>query len=273
MKPQSYSWPPKDNAAPKAPSRPAAANSTRTNHCGSAAANPWGSAEPTDISDPWANDSRPAKDPYANASIKQMQAATDRHEQAIQESQQRMLKMATSAQESGAATLDELHKQGEQLRHIHREQGKIDENLKTADTLLTSLESWRGAAKNWLFGKKTDSRPNSARGGKNKSEPPPPHSQPAASSSSHHKPGAAGGPQFTVHHGGAGGGGGAAMAQSDDPMERLAGLVDGLHAQALSMNDAIKDQSGLIDQTIESAESQQSKLDKNNRRARKLIGK
>ena len=113
MKPQSYSWPPKDNAAPKAPpSRPAAANSTRTNHCGSAAANPWGSAEPTDISDPWANDSRPAKDPYANASIKQMQAATDRHEQAIQESQQRMLKMATSAQESGAATLDELHKQG-----------------------------------------------------------------------------------------------------------------------------------------------------------------
>ena len=56
-------------------------------------------------------------------------------------------------------------------------------------------------------------------------------------------------------------------------MARIAGLVDNLHAQALSMNDAIKDQSTLLDGTIGTADSHQDKLDKHNRRAKKLLGR
>ena len=65
----------------------------------------------------------------------------------------------------------------------------------------------------------------------------------------------------------------ATVGGSDDAMGQLASLVDGLQAQALAMNDEIKNQSSLIDSTISSADRQQAHLDKNNRRARKLLGK
>ena len=56
-------------------------------------------------------------------------------------------------------------------------------------------------------------------------------------------------------------------------MARIAGLVDGLHAQALAMNGAIKEQGELLDGTIATAEEQGGKLQKNNRRANRLMGR
>ena len=160
--------------------------------------------------------------------------------------------------------------QGEQLKHIRKEQQQIADNLSTADKLLTSLESWRGAARtavsSWFGG----SRPASARGAKKEGQPtpapPPPATTQKASCGGGTNPFAGSRQQQqqqgTVEPGAA-----------DDAMGQIANLVEGLHAQALEMNTAIKDQSTLLDETIDSADSQQSRLDKNNRRARKLIGR
>ena len=52
----------------------------------------------------------------------------------------RLTHMATEATESGAATLAELHVQGEQLKKIRKDQEMIDQNLKTSDRLLVGLD-------------------------------------------------------------------------------------------------------------------------------------
>ena len=45
--------------------------------------------------------------------------------------------MAEGAAQTGAATLEQLHAQGEQLKHIQKEQRKIDDNLTTSDCKCT----------------------------------------------------------------------------------------------------------------------------------------
>ena len=267
MKAQSYSWPPTDGSGAKDANK----NDKKP------AANPWGSTT-NDMADSLfgghygsaaqrGQSSQSSQPP--EATIEQMQAQTDRHAQAIAESQQRMLKMAATTAETGAETLAQLHHQGEQLRHIQKEQAKIDENLSTSDKLLSSLESWRGAVKtsvsSWFGG--SSSRPASARGNAPSASgtPPPPAtsaapppSRAAALFGQPKQPAAAQVPD---------------ISDDDAAMSQLSGLVEQMHAQAMSMNAAIKDQSTLLDTTVESADRQQGKLDRNNNRAKKLIGR
>ena len=237
---------------------------------------------PAAATNPWGPDPsiRPASTPRApvaesEATIEQMQVQSDRHRQAMAESEARMLRMAATAAETGAATLGELHAQGEQLRHIRSEQAKIDENLTAADKLLTSLESWGGAARTAIgswFSAASGSRPASAR---TDQRPSPAGVTPGPSSAAWPPTDPRSG-LFGASARGGGGGGGAATADApagDEAMGQLSSLVGGLHAQALAMNDAIRDQNGMLDGTIASADKQQGKLDTNNRRAKKLIGR
>ena len=249
-----------------------------------AAASPWGEAPAIPSPAPTTNEMADSlfgnnsstrgqssqQQPDAEQTVEQMQARTDRHAQAIAESQQRMLKMAAATAETGAATLNQLHHQGEQLKHIHKEQAKIDENLSTADKMLSSLESWRGAARTTVSGWFSGSRPASARGDKpsaaGDTSAPPPHALSASSKSP--IGGLFGGAKASKQAAQA-----VDVSDDDAMMGQLSGLMDSLQAQALAMNAEIKGQSTLLDGTIESAERQEGKLDRNNARAKKLIGK
>ena len=101
--------------------------------------------------------------------VEQLESETARHEREIQASQMRMLKKAEEANQTGAATLEKLAAQGEQLQQIKKDQGKISGNLSTSDRILTSMESWAGAMADGIggmFGKKK-------KDGKAKAAPPP----------------------------------------------------------------------------------------------------
>jgi len=257
MRAETYAWPSKakQGGVGGAGSPPAAPT------------NPWG-PDPT---------IRPASTTRApvdvsEGTVEQMQAQTDRHQQKMKEREARMLRMAATAAETGAATLEELHNQGEQLKHIRSEQAKIDENLTAADKLLTSLESWGGAARTAIgswFSSASGSTPASAR----TDQRPSPAGATAGATSAAWPPSD---PRSGLFGASARGGGGAATSDAsarDEAMGQLSSLVGGLHAQALAMNDAIRDQNGMLDGTIASADKQQGKLDTNNRRAKKLIGR
>ena len=56
-------------------------------------------------------------------------------------------------------------------------------------------------------------------------------------------------------------------------MSALSDLVAGLHAQAQTMNAELHAQSSLLDVTLASSETQQTLVNGNNERARKLIGR
>ena len=257
----------------KLPSQQAAAAQQRQNLFGNTYSQNYGqgnkAAPIPDLSDP------------DNASVEELQAQTNKHQQAIDESQARMLRMAADATQTGAATLEQLHHQGEQLKHIQKEQGKIDNNLQTSDKILKGMESWGGAFKNWVTGK-GDKGGKGAKGGA---------SAEAGSSSANPPPGAGAG--------GAGGGGGnpfgagsgkqpaganpfatqqqkmdaAANSGEDDAMDRLAGLVEGMHGMAQSMQAEIAAQSDELDKTIANADRHKDKLTNVTARTKKVGGK
>ena len=104
----------------------------------------------TSSSNPWDRPTATALNFAGTPTLAQLQQQTEQHATAIRAAEQSMLRMAESAAQTGAATLEQLHVQGEQLRHIRSEQQKIDDNLTTADRLLRGMESWRGAARNAL---------------------------------------------------------------------------------------------------------------------------
>jgi hypothetical protein len=58
-------------------------------------------------------------------SVEKMEQITQSHAQAIEDSRLRMLRLAASAEQTGAATLAELQSQGEQLKRAQRDQVKI----------------------------------------------------------------------------------------------------------------------------------------------------
>jgi synaptosomal-associated protein 25 len=260
MKAESYAWPPAAGGGHAA---------------APAAANPWGdfAANPPPAGAA-ARGAPPQKSgggaPEDSMSLAQLQERHDHHEQAIAESQQRMLRLAATTTEVGATTLNQLHQQGDKLRHIQAEQAKVDENLKTSDKLLTGMESLRGAIKNSISSWWSGSRPASARGEKPCASAAPPASAPPSSGAGTARNNPFRAPQASA---GAPAQAQAAAPAEDDAMARIAGLVDGLHAQALAMNGAIKEQGSLLDGTIASAEEHNGKLQKNNRRANKLLGR
>lgn len=190
------------------------------------------------------------------ASMDEIQRRTAESQKRSSEALQRALRSAASAEESGAATLEELHSQGEQLRRIRNQQDEIDSNLDASSRLLRGLESWRGAAYNTVSGW------FSAR-----EEP---KSGPSSTAS-----GRAAGGGTSARDGGARRGLGvpgamAPPAGSDDTLSQLSSLVSGLHTQAKAMNGAISEHGAILDDANDAADSQRSKLKQQNARLRHL---
>jgi len=142
MQAASYEWPPKPRASqPQSIAGGIAAHESNSN--------PWdASTAYGSSSNPWDHPSTATQNFAGTPNLAQLQRQTEQHATAIKESEQRMLRMAESAAQTGAATLEQLHVQGEQLRHIRSTQQKIDDDLSTTDRLLRGMESWRGAARN-----------------------------------------------------------------------------------------------------------------------------
>ena len=75
----------------------------------------WGSSAPSGGGG-WGDDS--------HASLQELERKAERHQQSIAASQQRMLQMAHNAETTGAATLAELHTQGETIKRIQKDQAR-----------------------------------------------------------------------------------------------------------------------------------------------------
>lgn len=258
MRGDTYAWPPSDSSAPGSQSEPWASKPA--------------SAQDATVTSSYnaryeVNYGRGPSWATEEPAIAQMQQQTEKHEQNIAESQLRMLRVAANTHALGADTLGKLHEQGDQLRHVQKEQERIDDNLATADKLINSLESWRGAAKNALVNwwNSSSSQTESTNAGDAVSTPRA-AAPPAARATVANPFCVAAGSRSACSNA-------AATSGSDDAMAQISSLVDGLHAQALAMNDSIRDQSTMLDGSLQTAERHQDKLDVNNRRARKLLGR
>mmetsp|Transcript_27632 Transcript_27632/g.89922 ORF Transcript_27632/g.89922 Transcript_27632/m.89922 type:complete len:210 (+) Transcript_27632:66-695(+) len=114
---------------------------------GGASASPWGGggyggSSAVGPSTSW-------KPPSEEESLEQLQKRIDDHDSAIKDSLHRTTAMANQTREVGAATLRDIHMQGEQLKGIAANQQKVEENLQTSNKLLRGMESWRGTFVNW----------------------------------------------------------------------------------------------------------------------------
>jgi len=117
---------------------------------GGASASPWGGggyggSSAVGPSTSW-------KPPSEEESLEQLQKRIDDHDSAIKDSLHRTTAMANQTREVGAATLRDIHMQGEQLKGIAANQQKVEENLQTSNKLLRGMESWRGTFVNWATG-------------------------------------------------------------------------------------------------------------------------
>jgi len=183
--------------------------------------------------------------PAWGSSVQELEAKTERHKAAIEASQQRMLRLAQSAEQTGAATLAELHSQREALHRIRKDQDHIDANLQSADWLLRGMESWGGALKNawssWWEADAANSQPAEEKARTNH--------EPVATSACSAAPAApACAPHVRTNDG--------APAQQDsaDAMKQLSQLVTGLKVQAEQMHSEIASQSSVLDSALETAD-------------------
>jgi len=204
------------------------------------------------ISSPWA----PAGEDEGVDSLQQRTAV---HEKAIGASVGRTLKMAQGTHDLGAETLRSLHVQSEQLKSIRGHQTKVESNLKASDKLLRGMETWRGAAANWMAEawSKDDGKAAATKGDAALGE-----EQGEASTS------AAGGSFWPPSK--------AAPAQRTqappeaDPMSQISSLVSGLRVQAEMMNAELKAQSKELDRVNDKADANANHLNATNARTRKL---
>jgi hypothetical protein len=205
----------------------------------------------------------PAGEDESLESLQQRMAA---HENAIEGSLGRTLKMARSTHEVGAETLRTLHVQSEQLKSIRTHQAKVETNLKTSDRLVRGMESWRGAATHWVAGmwskeeaKATVQKRSDYASYFKESEPRAP---------------AAGGLVRPPSAAGAGGTAGATASArapaAADTLSQISSLVAGLRTQAETIHWELKAQSKELDVIHDKADSNASHLATTNARTKAL---
>lgn len=200
-------------------------------------------------------------------SLESLQQRTAAHENAIEGSLGRTLKMAQSTHAVGAETLRTLHEQSEQLKSIRTHQAKVETNLKTSDKLVRGMESWRGAATNWVAGmwskeeaKATvEKRGDDADRSKEGVEP-----RARAIGGSVWPPSAAGagGPTGTTAP--------ARAPAAADTLSQISSLVAGLRVQAETINWELKTQSKELDVIHDKADTNASHLAATNARTKAL---
>ena len=172
----------------------------------------------------------------ADASLESLQLQAQRHSREIEASQRRTLQLADNAAQVGAATLAELHAQGEQLRQVRRGQQEIEANLKTSDGLLKGMESWGGylrdAVGSWWAGGSEDEPVRTS------SAPPSVPDRPGVALPSGTSAGGAAVARESV------------QAGEESAVDALSRVVTSLNAQATQMNATLREQSSTLDEAV-----------------------
>lgn len=198
-------------------------------------------------------------------SLASLQHRTAAHESAIQSSLGRTLKMVQGTHDVGAETLRTLHEQSEQLKSIRTHQAKVETNLKTSDKLVRGMESWRGAAANWVAGIWSKDEAKAATVEKRGDD---------AGRSKEDEPAArvAAGSVWPPPAAGAGGLAGttAGTPATADALSQISSLVTGLRMQAETINWELKAQSKELDGIHDKADSNANHLAATNRRTKAL---
>lgn len=194
------------------------------------------------------------------------------HEDAIEAAKLRMLRTAAATRDQGAATLQQMEDQGEQMRRIQGDQAKVQQNLDTSDKILkgmTSFLGWRAWGQSSTTSGKAKAVAVYSKDGKDLTKDGKSGGA-AAKGTPRGCGGAAGGGPSTLTAGGAGGAGG---GEADDPMDSIAQMMSEMHQQALAMNSELKNQSTQLDGLVETTQDHQAKVAKNTKRTAAVGGK
>jgi hypothetical protein len=196
-------------------------------------------------------------------SIESLQRRTAAHENAIDGSLGRTLKIAQSTHDVGAETLRTLHEQSEQLKSIRTHQAKVETNLKTSDRLVRGMESWRGAATNWVAGmwSKDETKATADKRADDAGSSPERESSARAAGGSGWPP-SAGWPAGTTAQ--------ARATPAADALSQISSLVSGLRMQAETINSELKAQSKELDGIHDKADANASHLAATNKRTKAL---
>ena len=197
-------------------------------------------------------------------SLESLQQRTAAHENAIEASLARSLKTAQNSYDVGAETLKTLHQQKEQLKSIRTHQAQVEANLKTSEKLLRGMESWRGAAANWMAGMLAKDGGKSGTDTGNTAL-----SKPKLGDSSKGTGDGGEKQQATEQHGSIRESAAVEIGQSD-AMSQIAALVSGLRLQAETMNTELKAQSKELDSIHDKADSNANNLASINTRTKAL---
>ena len=205
-------------------------------------------------------------------SVEELEGLTAAHESGISDAQRRMLKQALETRQLGGQTLEQLHTQKHQLKRITGDQHKLGGNLQRSNQLMKGMgmRGWLG----WLPDRLTGLRPPSQ--GELTSE------QRAEAGGGSGEPRGAGSGAPNPASSAAASPWGKSKPSDEEPapsrgvdqegMRELSGVLNDLRLQALSMNDELKEQSGIIDTVNDRADDHSSSIKKNNRRARDIAG-
>lgn len=171
--------------------------------------------------------------------------------------EQRMLKQLHETEQVGAATLEQLHSQGEQLDRIKQEQENISDNLTTSAKIMKSLSSFPVMLMQMVgLGNERFSQGKFA-GKRQKSE----ESSQSLDELSNKK-------RSTGRAADASGG-----TDGGDNMDHISQSLTKLREQAGEMNAELKIQSKKLDGLTVTTEKHTDQLAENNKKARKFLGK
>jgi len=187
--------------------------------------------------------------------IEELQREIDTNEGQIAAAEKRMLQTAAKTRDCGAATLEQLHAQREQIKHIKMQQKAIGTNLKTTDKMMHSLESLSGAFLTMVgFHRGHDEKAHYAA---SRVVEEPSESVAAVAEISERRVGKGAKPPAPA---------------DQDAMGQLSSVVAELRAQADEMNTELKAQNKELDGMAAKAEDHKHQLKKSNKRARKILG-
>ena len=204
-----------------------------------------------------------------DAELKEIEQEVVQHEQQIDAATQRMVRMAQATRDQGAATLQQMEQQGQQMEAIKKDQAKVQHNLDTSDKLLkgmTSFLGWRawGAkpAATAQYGAANTSGAMDATRPKD-----------AATKSGRGGGRGIGGMGRGRGGGSSSGDAGGEGGEPPDAMDTLSTLMSEMHAQALSMNAELKGQSTQIDSLVDTTLNQSSQVGKATKATASVGGK
>eukprot|EP00164_Ancoracysta_twista_P001851 GFYU01002432.1.p1 GENE.GFYU01002432.1~~GFYU01002432.1.p1 ORF type:complete len:275 (-),score=44.09 GFYU01002432.1:106-849(-) len=187
---------------------------------------------------------------------------------------QRSMRLANDAEQTGAATMVQLHSQTEQIKRVGDDLDAIDENLKTSDRLIRGIESIGGSMMNWFSkGKRTKSDPTiqPTMPGSSGSQGPIGGVQPTASGAHAGPSGSNQEPEFTTKVYGQNATLNDYIQEQDKQLDQLSGMLGNLKNMGVAMGGELDKQSQMIDQVDAKVDHVGDKLKGQNRRINKML--